>query len=620
MFEKKIFISDMPNLLKEWDLEKNENLKPENFPINSHKKIWWRCSQNHLYEMKISDKTRGNGCPYCSGHRVLIGFNDLTTTHPELCKEWNYEANSKYKPTDFSKGSSFNAWWKCAEGHSFQTSIASRTNKRIGCPYCSGRYAIKGVNDLVSINPVLASEWDYEKNENLKPEDVLPNSHKIVWWICKKCKNSWNAQIKSRNRGNGCPICGRKQAAQSKATPKIGESFAELFPEILKEWDYEKNNKINPLTIKPSSVKKVFWKCAKGHSWEAKVSYRTLRNNGCPECYAPYKSSFPEQAIYYYLSQFFNTVNRDSSHGYEFDIFLKDENIAIEYDGLYWHSSDFAKSMELRKNEYCKTHSIKLYRIKESNDRTNPVNKEENIITYYYDTAYTFLDAALKQLFMCIEKDVKKTLLIVPNVAKDRNFIISQFEQKKVQKSIIKCPTIVSEWDYDANKGLLPENVSLGSEQKINWICSKGHKYSSRVSHRVNGVGCPYCSGKKILVGENDLASKNPKLATEWNYDKNGDLLPTHVFPTTNKKVWWKCVLGHEWEATINSRNNGRGCPFCSGRNYPKIHCIETNKIYNTYEEIELELGVRKSNVSQVVHKKRKTTKGYHFEFTTDKI
>ena len=345
-----------------------------------------------------------------------------------------------------------------------------------------------------------------------------------------------------------------------------------------------------------------------------------MRNNGCPECYAPYKSSFPEQAIYYYLSQFFNTINRDSSHGYEFDIFLKDENIAIEYDGLYWHSSDFAKNMELRKNEYCKIHNINLYRLKESNDRTNPVNKEENIITYYYDTAYTFLDAALKQLFMCIEKDVKKTLLIVPNVAKDRNFIISQFEQKKVQKSIIKCPTIVSEWDYDANKGLLPENVSLGSEQKINWICSKGHKYSSRVSHRVNGVGCPYCSGKKILVGENDLASKNPKLATEWNYEKNGDLLPTHVFPSTNKKVWWKCVLGHEWEATINSRNNGRGCPFCSGRNYPKIHCIETNKIYNTYEETELELGVRKSNVSQVVHKKRKTTKGYHFEFTTDKI
>ena len=70
MFEKKIFISDMPNLLKEWDLEKNENLKPENFPINSHKKIWWRCSQNHSYEMKVSDKTRGNGC---------------NTSHGELC-------------------------------------------------------------------------------------------------------------------------------------------------------------------------------------------------------------------------------------------------------------------------------------------------------------------------------------------------------------------------------------------------------------------------------------------------------------------------------------------------------------------------------------------------------
>ena len=162
MSENKIYISDVPQLLKEWDFEKNI-LSPETISVSSHKIVWWKCLKNHTYEMKVADKTRKCGCPYCSGHKVLLGFNDLLTTHSLLCNEWDYEANFPHKPTDFSKGSSFYAWWKCSDGHSFQTSIASRTNKKIGCPYCSGRYAIKGVNDLLSINPVLASEWDYEK-------------------------------------------------------------------------------------------------------------------------------------------------------------------------------------------------------------------------------------------------------------------------------------------------------------------------------------------------------------------------------------------------------------------------------------------------------------------------
>ena len=69
----------------------------------------------------------------------------------------------------------------------------------------------------------------------------------------------------------------------------------------------------------------------------------------------------------------------------------------------------------------------------------------------------------------------------------------------------------------------------------------------------------------------NDLASRRPDLAAEWHPDKNGDLTPSEVSESSNRKVWWRrrCVVGqqdHEWEAVIHSRSSGRGCSVCAGK------------------------------------------------------
>ena len=56
----------------------------------------------------------------------------------------------------------------------------------------------------------------------------------------------------------------------------------------------------------------------------------------------------------------------------------------------------------------------------------------------------------------------------------------------------------------------------------------------------------------------------NPALAEEWNYEKNTELTPEDVTANSNKKVWWKCSNGHEWQAVIYNRNKGNGCPVCA--------------------------------------------------------
>lgn len=63
-----------------------------------------------------------------------------------------------------------------------------------------------GYNDLKTINPELAEEWDYQRNR-ITPDKVSPNSNKKVWWICSRCGNNWMAYISNRNRGRGCVKC-----------------------------------------------------------------------------------------------------------------------------------------------------------------------------------------------------------------------------------------------------------------------------------------------------------------------------------------------------------------------------------------------------------------------------
>ena len=52
---------------------------PTTLSAGSHRRVEWRCEHGHVWTANVKDRARGAGCPYCSGNRVLVGFNDLTT-------------------------------------------------------------------------------------------------------------------------------------------------------------------------------------------------------------------------------------------------------------------------------------------------------------------------------------------------------------------------------------------------------------------------------------------------------------------------------------------------------------------------------------------------------------
>ena len=137
-------------------------------------------------------------------------------------------------------------------------------------------------------------------------------------------------------------------------------------------------------------------------------------------------------------------------------------------------------------------------------------------------------------------------------------------------------PKIAKEWHPTRTKHLTPKDVTLGSNKKMWWICTKGHEWQAKVNDRnYRRTGCPYCSGRKVC-DDNSLQTLKPALVREWHPVKNGSLTPRDVTPSSYKKVWWTCEKGHEWQATVSNRNRGRGCPYCARRAVCEDNCLQT--------------------------------------------
>lgn len=193
-----------------------------------------------------------------------------------LLDQWHPEKNGGLTPDQVSYGSHKKVWWWCDKGHEWQAEVKSRY-MGAGCPVCAGKVALPGVNDLASLQPQLAAQWDREKNAPLTPDQVTPGSHRKVWWICEK-SHRWQAMVMARTAGEGCPVCAGKVVIPGE------NDLATQFPEVAAQWDREKNGALAPERVSPYSNRKVWWVCEKGHSWQAAVAARTYKKSGCPYC------------------------------------------------------------------------------------------------------------------------------------------------------------------------------------------------------------------------------------------------------------------------------------------------------------------------------------------------
>ncbi|MGG3802335.1 zinc-ribbon domain-containing protein [Metabacillus fastidiosus] len=570
------------DLIKEWHWEKNIDLNPNSLNVKAKTKLWWKCEKEHEWEARLDHRKRRSGCPYCSG-QVLATENSLAITHPQVASEWHPIKNT-LSPFKVSRATTRVFWWFCEDGHEWRASVANRTRRGDRCPYCSGKIATKETC-LQNQRPDIAREWNYKKNGSLTPNDVTLMSNKLVWWSCEK-GHEWEDKVAARINGNRCSVCFPR-----KPWKKVSEeyNFEVVNPHLMAEWHPTKNKLIDPSKLSPVSGKKVWWKCQEcNYEWEANIDNRK-QGKGCPKCNYGFGTSFQEQCLFYYLSKIFpECINKHvvliNNIPIEIDIFIPNLNIAIEYDGYFYHlkrgENDEQKNKKL-------SQKMKLIRIRENNgpNKKLPIIKKHGSIEIQCNgNDPTDIPNAFKQIIETIVTfDISSSLNkmdIDIDVKRDNLIILALARKHQKERSLaFLFPNIAEEWHKEKNGKLSTWNFSPGSSQRVWWeckVCSK--EWHAIINRRVKGQFCPYCAGNKASHLKS-LLSENPAIAAMWHPNKNEGLTPEEVLPGSQKEAWWYCSnCKQEWKEPIHRRASKKGCPYCNGWRVFEGNCLSTRR------------------------------------------
>ncbi|MFF0828797.1 zinc-ribbon domain-containing protein [Brevibacillus sp. NPDC003359] len=276
-----------PHIAKEWHPKLNENLTPDKITPGSAKKVWWVCENGHVWQTKVLHRTQVNaGCKHCRISKITKD-NNIAILYPHLLKEWCYELNDGLDPYLLKPNSTKKVWWVCSRcNHRWKTNVQHRASRGQGCKECAKlelkqKYTGQKMQKRRLLKDEfleLMKEWHPIKNSHLDMNKITSGSSNIpVWWVCKTCNNEWTSNVANRTLLNrGCPQCNLHRTT-------IEHNLSVLYPELVNEWDWEKNGDLIPDKIAPKSNKSVWWVCQIcSHSWKALVRHRTVMHTGCP--------------------------------------------------------------------------------------------------------------------------------------------------------------------------------------------------------------------------------------------------------------------------------------------------------------------------------------------------
>lgn len=556
-------------LLEEWDYEKNVS-NPEDYFPKSEKVVMWKCNkETHSYPAPICFRTKySSGCCYCSGKRVLIGFNDLKTwceknNQKNLIEEWDFEKNQNF-PENYTRASHKKIMWICSIcKNSYLASIADRTSKRSGCPYCAGRLPIIGKSDLRTWcerndREDLVYDWDKKLNRGKDMEEFTYASNKEVVWKCHICSNEWKTPIYSRTVGNrGCSKCS-----------VAGTSFPEQYLYLV--------------------VRSLF----------QTVTNRDKSNGFELDIFIPqYRIAIEYNGTYYHSKLEKNDGKKREKCKQKgihlLQIYEKIKAVEItEEDILCWKYSRDKKDMEfLAQKVICWLNSCTNTKFTKNSIDWNMIYEYARINTYNvkYEDSLEY-----KSPKIAAEWDEQHNGGIKPSQISNGSHDIyswicrkcgSTFQMKindRTRKNGAGCP-----------------------------ICGKEKQIASWINHR------------KRVKSFYDWCLENNKqhLLAEWDSNKN--VLMPEAYPSgSSQKVWWKCkVCGNEWAATIYNRRKTR-CNLCSKNKFkvPIIQYEGNCKLaeYESITEASGKTGISNRSIRNVLKGKQKKAGGFVWKLKTD--
>lgn len=389
----------------------------------------------------------------------------------------------------------------------------------------------------------LLKEWDYKDNITKTPNSITFGSNAIVSWICP-LGHKYLTSVHGRRFGRGCPYCSSR---------KLLKGFNDLefkYPNIACEWNTTKNGSLTPDKVFPFSNQKVWWECAYGHEWKATINSR--HESRCPHCYKDLRVSVREKLVYYNIKKHFpDTLENfkiSSDHRINVDIYIPSLKLVIEYDGVQYHKN---AERDNKRYQIILQTGNDLIRVRE-HDLPILILGESIILK---SIKLSDVSKGINELLLMISRKYNINLPSTKiDADKDLPEVYKLIDFSTVENSLQSVyPKLAIEFHPLLNGTLTPDRITAHSGLKVYWKCPLGHDYQSTVNNRSIGKGCPYCAGKKVLIGFNDLQTLRPILALQWDTEKN-ILTPQQVTIGTHMSVYWKCRHGKSWKARICKR------------------------------------------------------------------
>ncbi|UCV02711.1 zinc-ribbon domain-containing protein [Dechloromonas denitrificans] len=532
-----------------------ENGDPTLIHSGSGKDLLWRCPEGHTFRRVVWRMIKTQRCNICNS----LGYQ---SERGRLC--WHKTMNGAVTPWNVGVGSDFKAWWQCLEHphHEWRTTVAAFLSSK-GCPFCTRDRASPEYN-LTTEFPDVGRSWHPTRNGDLQPIDLLPRSDRVVWWHCP-AGHEWDAPVKKRTSGHGCPYCSRHRITSE-------TSLQTTHPELATEWDRKKNgslspkdfsagsdciawwrcasdpshswsarianrailqtgcpycanrladgsnslqvlrpdlvaewdverNSITPEDVVPGSNRNVWWRCKRGHHWAAAVAARALVGTGCAKCMT--QSSLIEIRLFCELRFFFPDAEwMFRVNGIECDIFLPSLGVAVEFDGRYWHKD--REKHDLAKNTRLGVHGVKVLRVRQA--PLSPIGRHD----------------------------------VVVKTSANHEQIVTATLNALAHSGLVLADEMAQELENAARCGGLRADSQFRSLR---------------------------CYLKKPIPSRS-LAYLYPEIAAEWDFESNAPLLPEMFLPNSGERVMWQCSRNplHVWRTRIAHRTqSGAGCPYCAG-------------------------------------------------------
>jgi hypothetical protein len=539
-----------PEVAKQWHKTKNGSLLPKSVLPYSGKKVWWLCSEDHEWQAVVSNRTKGRaGCPFCTG-RYATEENNLLATNPELAAEWHPDKNGTLTPENVTPGSNKKVWWLCPKGHEWAVAVLNRS-QGTGCPYCANK-KVGPDNSLATLKPEIAQEWDFERNKDLTPDDVTPGRDKKAWWLCQR-GHSWEALIKDRTRGVGCPVCSPNT---SKLEIRIFTELDGLFDNV--QWQEKIEGKECDVYLPDNrlgvEVDGYYWHKNKDSQDREKTKH--FRRHGI-DLIRVREPKLPR------LSDVDVLVGSKEGQYSVFCRLLQEiadlrPEVSRRIKG-YISTNQFQHNWQYR--EICANlpgppPHLSVAKLRPDLASQWHLAKNRPLLPEHFS-----LGSKHQAWWICdLGHEWQANIL---NRANGSGCPYCAGKRASVENNLQSSnPTVAAQWHPEKNNGLTPADVTANSGRVVWWQCENGHEWRAQIRNRkVTSGQCPSCK---------TLAFQYPELANQWHPSKNAKLEPGNISSGSGRKVWWQCERGHEWTAEVRARVAGSDCPICNSLTFKR--------------------------------------------------